>query len=748
MSDPVKDSLRPLRLLPAAVIHCAVTFVTLVLFVDAWPYWKDAGQLMAAYGTGGLPHPTGFPLVASLGRLASLLPLGSVAFRINLLSAGCAALTSTVLFALASWLHGACGRAVPAPNRPVDGSPAWVWVLAWGAAWAFLAARTVWFHSLATEVYLPSAALTAAIIAIAMRSLVMGEDPHRDRTLRLLALAAGLASGLHVTAFAAGVGALSLVALAVRRAPPEPAAGGASGPDAPTAPSTRRLLPAQVVLLFIAGLLIQWYLPLRAWAGPWTKFADASDLSGWLGYATGRTIRSAFRGEIGAGGSLTTFTENAGLYGTQLVEQAGPALLLAVLGLLTLTRRAPLAGLLAAAAWGGDLLFTVVINPMGQKDFQTGVLSLFVIFLAAVLGLARVIELLPPRRWLRLVLSGTLAAGLMVVPVMSFPGQHRSLGANGLPYRYGLSALRPLPPGSLVLTTLDDASGLLLYQQLIENRRRDSLNLVVQNLGAPTLLSAQAARYGALFFPADDLARQRGAAADGLGDVRDINAAVVGYNLQRGNPVYWQSGQMAFQAVVRGHLQPGFPLGRVRGDPGPAPVAGRWRSALDDWAAWRAADPATTPDPIGRMVLADTLGLAAALQVEEIQGVMDGSGPPPAGPVETAEALFGESLRLFDEDCRAWSNYAVLKGLQGQVAFAMEAADRAAELCPLHPASRANQVRYHILSGDLRGGLDAATEIMELPNRAEIAPRLRRLADDLGRVGMGDASGALRRILD
>jgi len=719
MSEPAKDPQKHLSQFSAALFHGAVTFVVMVFFVDAWPYWKDAGQLMAAYGSGGLPHPTGFPLIASFGRLASLLPIGTMAFRINLLSAGTAAITSTVLFALVSWLLSAAGE-----RRP------WaVWILAWGAAWGFLAARTVWFHSLAAEVYLPSPAMSALVIAVAMRSLVLGEDPHRDRSLRILALATGLASGLHVTAFAAGAGCLALVAITVRRPP----VGGVSGPDSP---ASTKALAAQVSLLLLAGLMIQWYLPLRAWAEPWTKFADASDLGGWFGYATGRTIRSAFQGEIGAGGSVTTFTENAALYGTHLVAQAGPALLLAVLGLLTLARRAPLAGLLAAAAWGGDLLFTVVINPMGQKDFQTGVLSLFVIFLTAALGAARLVELLPSRRVVRPAAAAIVALGLLVAPVSSFPTQHRALGANGLPYRYGLSILRPLPPGSLVLTTLDDASGLLLYLQLVENRRRDSLNLVVQNVAVPNLVAAQAARYGDLFFP-------EGAA----GTVFDVNVAMVQHSLGRGNPVFWQPGQMAFHGVVRGYLQPGYPLGRVRVDVGPPRPDGRWRQALEDWKAWRAADP-TPPDPMGSIVLADALGLAGALQVEEIQASMDGSGPPAEGPVVTAEALFSESLRLYDEDCRAWSNYAVLKGLQGQVKFAMEAADRAADLCPLHPASRANQVRYRILSGEVRAGLEAAAEIKELPNRAEIEPRLRRLVDDLGRVGMREAGEALRRLLD
>src|SRR5262245_62207104 len=48
---------------------------------------EDSGDLLAASATLGIPHPTGYPLFVLLGRLASLLPLGSVAFRINLVSA-------------------------------------------------------------------------------------------------------------------------------------------------------------------------------------------------------------------------------------------------------------------------------------------------------------------------------------------------------------------------------------------------------------------------------------------------------------------------------------------------------------------------------------------------------------------------------------------------------------------------------------------------------------------------------------
>ena len=38
-----------------------------------------------------IPHPTGYPLYALLGRLATLVPFGDAAYRVNLLSAVAAA---------------------------------------------------------------------------------------------------------------------------------------------------------------------------------------------------------------------------------------------------------------------------------------------------------------------------------------------------------------------------------------------------------------------------------------------------------------------------------------------------------------------------------------------------------------------------------------------------------------------------------------------------------------------------------
>jgi hypothetical protein len=41
---------------------------------------SDGGDLIAAAATGGVPHPTGYPLYLLLARLFQILPVGSLAF--------------------------------------------------------------------------------------------------------------------------------------------------------------------------------------------------------------------------------------------------------------------------------------------------------------------------------------------------------------------------------------------------------------------------------------------------------------------------------------------------------------------------------------------------------------------------------------------------------------------------------------------------------------------------------------------
>ena len=48
--------------------------------------WNDSPEFVDTAYTLGVAHPPGFPTYALLGKLAALLPVGSIALRVNLLS--------------------------------------------------------------------------------------------------------------------------------------------------------------------------------------------------------------------------------------------------------------------------------------------------------------------------------------------------------------------------------------------------------------------------------------------------------------------------------------------------------------------------------------------------------------------------------------------------------------------------------------------------------------------------------------
>ena len=61
-------------------------------------FWWDSGEFIANIAVLGIPHRPGFPIYVLLGKFFSLLPLGGVAFRVNLLSAILTSASLTILY--------------------------------------------------------------------------------------------------------------------------------------------------------------------------------------------------------------------------------------------------------------------------------------------------------------------------------------------------------------------------------------------------------------------------------------------------------------------------------------------------------------------------------------------------------------------------------------------------------------------------------------------------------------------------
>jgi hypothetical protein len=200
----------------------------------AWRnFGEDSGDLLVASATLGIPHPTGYPLYVLLGRVASLLPIGTTAFRINLVSALAGA---AGVFFIARWA---------AELAPAAGSSALA-IAALLASLLYAFSQGAWSQSVVAEVY----TLNIVFLASILWALARAERSEKNRYLALAAYLFGLGLANHLLVLAA---APAIAWVAVRRLVSKSI--GVTG-------------CVLLLLLVIWGLSLDAYLPIRASLGP------------------------------------------------------------------------------------------------------------------------------------------------------------------------------------------------------------------------------------------------------------------------------------------------------------------------------------------------------------------------------------------------------------------------------------------------------------------------------------------------
>jgi hypothetical protein len=239
----------------------------------------DSGELIVCAYKLGVAHPPGFPLWVMLAHLASLIPVGGVAGRVNFSSALFAALGSAMLALAVAELMMTASSSAPSKRKKKSISktatepgsqPIVVIAPALGAGLLLAFSRTLWFYATITEVYALNTLLIVTIFFLMLRwrrCIVIDRqriggainvnrgtpaDTGHDSFLYLAALLFGLALGdHHVT-----VG-LTLPAIAIVVYRTEGVGFFVS----------RRL--AYAALISIAGLIAVYsYLPLAASRSP------------------------------------------------------------------------------------------------------------------------------------------------------------------------------------------------------------------------------------------------------------------------------------------------------------------------------------------------------------------------------------------------------------------------------------------------------------------------------------------------
>ena len=204
--------------LVALGVYAVVAIVYMITLAPTVPFW-DAGEFIACSYILGIPHPPGTPLYILLGRVWSLIPLGTVAWRINAMSALPSALTivftylSTLkLIRLAQTRGGVEGRE---PSR-TDDLFAHLGAVVGSLLLAF--SDNFWENSIEAEVY--SLASLAQIVVFWL-GLKWWEEHEKRPTagpLLMCVYVMWLSVGLHLGVGLMGLPLIVLVWLVDRRA--------------------------------------------------------------------------------------------------------------------------------------------------------------------------------------------------------------------------------------------------------------------------------------------------------------------------------------------------------------------------------------------------------------------------------------------------------------------------------------------------------------------------------------------------
>ena len=156
--------------------------------------YGDSAEFQTIAYTLGVGHPTGYPIYVLLAKLFTFLPIGDIAYRVNLFSALSAALTVPLVYLITGKLGAMHISAV------------------YGSL-ALMLTPLFWKHASIAEIYAPS----AACLALVLFFVLQWKETNNSGWLFLAGLFGGLSLGIHTTVALSGIAILLFLLLSTRQ---------------------------------------------------------------------------------------------------------------------------------------------------------------------------------------------------------------------------------------------------------------------------------------------------------------------------------------------------------------------------------------------------------------------------------------------------------------------------------------------------------------------------------------------------
>lgn len=419
---------------------------------------SDGGDLITAAATGGVSHPTGYPLYLILARVFQLIPAGSLAFRTNLMSVLAAVSASAlVYFFVTNFLPTFEQR-----SNPLAGLV---------SAYAFGLSPLIWSQAVITEVY------TLHVLFVMLILYFSSNHVHsrfvQKNQDRILGLTFGLGMGNHVTTIL--LLPILLFSSAFRQT------------------SKWRPILSRLTWAGITGLLVYLTLPLRALSKPPVNWGNPLTWKGfqWL-------ISGAYYQDQLFVLSQSSVLERARSAAGLLIEQFGiPGLLIGLMGLIVFYKPSHL---YRSTIWIGSVFSAFAIG-YATHDSYVYLIPAFLCFAIWIgLGLAGLMELISSR-FQRI----SVGLGLIFLAYLFlFAGTHwRQVDASqdSRAENFGSEALARAPVNAIVFAKGDKAIFTMWYFHYALQNRPDLAIVVTDLLGFDWYQQTLGAAYPELKLP-------------------------------------------------------------------------------------------------------------------------------------------------------------------------------------------------------------------------------------------------------
>lgn len=412
----------------APVILSAILFAVYLSTICPEIYLGDSGEFAAAAFCLGIPHNSGYPLYALLGKIFCFIPFGNIAFRLNLMSSTFAVLTV--------WLvHGMIFKLTSSRVSAFAGA-------------LFLAfAPLFWQQTLCAEVY----ALHAFFVILLIRLLWEWEEKRDFFRLLLFVFATGVSFGNHMQTVMLAPAVLFLILSGDRKA----------------------LFQVKHFVLiscfFVLPLLIYLYLPIRTNADAAIHWGDPNTFRNFLEHVTASTHREAYVLTKGPWDYL--MRANEALW--TVARQFGVLLVFALWGWFKVTRvrwRVFFAGIILF-----DFVYTVFFNIIALDITAFNIPTLIVLSTLAGVGIAHIVKACGSSPSIGERVQRVIQAAFCAMPAIPllFNFGLCNQGRNYLAYDHALNIFRTLGHGSILFIDGDNNIFPVTYGRVVERMRED-----------------------------------------------------------------------------------------------------------------------------------------------------------------------------------------------------------------------------------------------------------------------------------